>query len=73
MKLNFKTSNKKITVTNQFKTKKCVCCGEKLTRLNFNDWGYYFKKEFCCSYHCMREMERRNKKDDKKLPIQYTR
>lgn len=47
----------------KFSKRKCICCGETVVRLDFSQWGYKFGNKFCCSYHCMREMQQKYKKE----------
>lgn len=39
--------------------RKCVCCGAIKYVPYLKTWGYKFEKQFCCSYSCMRKMEKK--------------
>lgn len=40
---------------------KCCCCGIDKVCLNFQQYAYKYKRKYCCSYHCMREMQKNDK------------
>lgn len=41
-------------------TYKCKCCGHKRQVLSPHQWGWWYGADWCCSYHCMRELRRRD-------------
>ena len=45
---------------------KCECCKNGFLRTP--EWGWWFGKHICCSYHCMRDMER--KYLNKRTPVE---
>ena len=38
----------------------CKCCGHKRQVLSPRQWGWWYGADWCCSYHCMRELRRRD-------------
>ena len=41
---------------------KCAMCKKKFPKpMTGGDWGYSYKGRECCSYHCMRALERKDK------------
>jgi len=43
------------------KSGKCAVCKEKFNKPSGDDWGYSYRGKECCSYHCMRALERKDK------------
>lgn len=41
------------------KSSRCACCKKRVE--HSEDWGYWYGADFCCSYHCMRELRRAEK------------
>lgn len=59
MELKSLVKKKSYDLSCELKGKTCINCGTEKVCLNFSDWGYKFGNKFCCSYHCMREMQRK--------------
>lgn len=44
--------------------RKCVCCGTVRYVTYLREWKWKFRNKFCCSYTCMRKMEKEAQKID---------
>ena len=40
----------------RFRIDPCTVCGTE--REHDDQWGWWYDRQFCCSYHCMRKLER---------------